>query len=325
MLIVAWLIGESFATGMNQRAFAAGASAGRRPRRRRHGASPLVARCLLASTGCYPIQRRRPHSAAPASADWGGSPTSRSTSRGAGCRSGLFAFNFRAAATSRPLRAEPAPDRQECRAVGDVSGLDGGLGVLLLRLALQRHLPGRADASAPPRSAPPTRSAGIVADIGAQDHRHAPYRGGDLLFNSEGWSAYDKQLGELANAAQASHGRDRAVLHTTSSRIAIARSIAARTHRHRAIEPGGPRQQKNLAHRRIGRTGGPKAGACRRIRREKERARRSSERGRCQARRGDGGGPRGRGHRQGRPRPDVPPARGRVGQASGLSENRRRR
>ena len=42
------------------------------------------------------------------------------------------------------LRPELPPDHQEFRAVGDVPGLDGGLGVLLVRLALQRHLPGRA-------------------------------------------------------------------------------------------------------------------------------------------------------------------------------------
>ena len=144
MLIVAWLIGESFAIGMNQRSPGRPARAAGR-RQRRHAARRGVRRPRLlldARTSTTPSSLTKQPAL---KADWGGSPTS----------SVYFLLALVLVAHARlrlparrrhlhALRAEPAPDRQECRAVGDVPGLHGGLGVLLLRLALQRHLPGRA-------------------------------------------------------------------------------------------------------------------------------------------------------------------------------------
>ena len=74
----------------------------------------------------------------------GGSPTSRSISPSRCC---WWPSSPSIPARRRhlgALRAERAHHRPQRRAVGDVPGLDGGLGVLLLRLALQRHISRRA-------------------------------------------------------------------------------------------------------------------------------------------------------------------------------------
>ena len=141
MLIVAWLIGESFAVGMNQRA-----ADGRRMRLVDASVGMLLGVAFvglvfywvlhqynavsLTSTGVKAdmVTVRRRVGLLPALAGAAGDARLRLQAR----RRHLDA-----------LRAKRAPDRQECRAVGDVPGLHDGLGVLLLRLAFQRHLPGR--------------------------------------------------------------------------------------------------------------------------------------------------------------------------------------
>ena len=68
MLIVAWLIGESFATGMNQRTAGRQAPAhGRCHRRHAAGRGVRRHRLLL---GAAPVQRRQPDQAAGLQADW---------------------------------------------------------------------------------------------------------------------------------------------------------------------------------------------------------------------------------------------------------------
>ena len=157
MLIVAWLIGESFAVGMNQRA-----TDGRRIRLVDASVGALLGVAFVGlvfywtlhqTNAAEPDQYRRQGRHGPVRRRVGLLPA---LARAAGDA------RLRLPARRRHLdavRAEPAPDRQERRAVGDVHGLHGGLGVLLLQLAFQCHLPGRVSASAPPRSAPPTRSA----------------------------------------------------------------------------------------------------------------------------------------------------------------------
>ena len=66
-----------------------------------------------------------------------------------------------------------------------------------------------------------------LADIGAHDHRHASCRG-RVLFKTDAGSAYDKQIGNLAQAAQASTARSRRTS-TTRSKSAIAPSRSSRS------------------------------------------------------------------------------------------------
>ena len=88
--------------------------------------------------------------------------------------------------------------------MGDVPRLHGGLGVLLLRLAFQRHLPGRArKRAAEIRTA--NQIGGVVADIGALTQKRQ-IEEAERLFDTDGWKAYDKQLASLAQAAQGAQG-----------------------------------------------------------------------------------------------------------------------
>ena len=106
MLIVAWLIGESFAVGMNQRTAGRPAPAPGR-RQRRHAARRGLRRHRLLLDAA-PVQRREPHQQAGVKADWSGSPTCPSTSCWRWCWWACWPSASGAAATS------PRPTCRAC-------------------------------------------------------------------------------------------------------------------------------------------------------------------------------------------------------------------
>ena len=204
MLIVAWLIGESFATGMNQR------SASGKGLTAREATVGMLLGVALAGLAFYWLLNQYSAvgftRASGLVADWG--------------RFADVALYFLHCGRARrrhrlqlparrrhlhALRAERAPDRQERGVVGDVPGFDGGLGLLFLQLALQRHFLRPSRKSAPPRSARSTRSA-AWSPTSASGRRRFNSREAERLFETDGWKAYDTQLTRLAQQAQGSQG-----------------------------------------------------------------------------------------------------------------------
>ncbi len=145
------------------------------------------------------------------------------------------------------LRAEPAPDRQECRAVGDVPGLHGGLGVLLLQLPLQRDLPVRgAQARRRDPHHQPDRRRRLR-------HRRAdpeaPDRGGRAPVRYRGLEGLRQAAGEPRPGRPGRAGRDREILRAADGGAPPRHRPAAGAHRHRAERAGGPGRQEGVAGR----------------------------------------------------------------------------
>ena len=126
------------------------------------------------------------------------------------------------------LRAERAPDRQECRAVGDVPGLDGAPRCSSPSTPTSTPSSRPSSESAPPRSAPLNQIGGVVADIGERDAEAAD-RGGRAPVR-------DRRLEGLRQAADQARprrrrgaGRDREVLRAARWRSGAAASPSSRS------------------------------------------------------------------------------------------------
>ena len=195
-----------------------------------------------------------------------------------------------------PLRAEPAPDRQECRAVGDVPGLHVGLGVLLLRLAFQRHLPGRAAQARrrDPHHQPDRRRRLRHRRADAE----APDRGSRAAVRHRGLEGLRQAAREPRPGRAGRAGRDREILRAADGGAPPRHRPAAGAHRHLAERAGRPRRQEDLAGRGAVAAEGRAPGPRRRVRRAQVRARRQGQGDRRQARGGAGRGSRRRRHPQ---------------------------
>ena len=124
----------------------------------------------------------------------------------------VIGFNFRRGGDiATPYVQSRAPRRQELDAVGDVSGGWSGVGVLLLRLAFQRHLPCRPAGKRAAEIRTLNQVAAVVADIGERAQK-VQLAEAERLFDTDGWKAYDAHLAKLAQEAAGLAGRDREVL-----------------------------------------------------------------------------------------------------------------
>ena len=198
MLIVAWLIGESFARGMHQRG---------RNGDREGGVAATCCRTVLAIllVGLVFYWVLTQYDAV----SWAGQTPARRLgqarrrlalfrARHARCRRARIQFPPRRRIVD-PLRAVGSHHRQDRGALGDVPGRHVGVRVFLLRQPLQRDFP--AGAAPARRQIRAVNQVGrIIADIGAMTQKRQ-LEEADRLFQSAGWAAYEKQLGAMVALA----------------------------------------------------------------------------------------------------------------------------
>ncbi len=111
--------------------------------------------------------------------------------------------------------------------------------------------------------------AGVIADIG-QTIDQSSVREAEALFESPGWKAYDEHLTKLAKRRARRARRDRALLQRADRSQEPHHPGAARAHRDGAEQRGGTRRQEALAYRGERRASPPSGPALPRSMREKK-------------------------------------------------------
>ena len=129
------------------------------------------------------------------------------------------------------------------------------------------------------------------------------YRGLEGLRQAAGWSC-PRRAGRA--------GRDRELFRPEDGGAPPRHRPAAGAHHHGPGRAGGPGRQEGVAHRGAFPAEGRAAGPCRRVRPPPERARRQGQGDRRQARGGNGRGPRRRGHDEAGQGPGLSSAPGRA-------------
>ncbi len=231
MLIVAWLIGESFATGMNQVRGPNGARV----------SPPIVALSVLGGGLVL--------AALVAYADHGSASRTISFSTvlgggGAVVLATVLVLMFSKSDVVQPYAQGLRIVAKNVDAVGDVSRLHGNVACSSPSTAASTSFSPRTSASARPRSAPRTRSR-ASSPTSAKRSRRRRITEAEHLFQSDGWKAYDTQLAALSKASEGAEAEIEA--HFTRQMEAHRRrspSSRSASPRRRAARPASPARRR---------------------------------------------------------------------------------
>ena len=157
----------------------------------------------------------------------------------------------------------------------------------------------------------------VVADIGDTISAARISEAGHL-FESDGWKAYETELAKLSKASEGAEAEIEAHFTRQMEAFPLLDRRAAGAHRHRYLEPGRPLRQEGRADRRALAPQDRAPDARCRAGNQEDRARQPRQGDRCQARRGHGRGQGRRRHAEGGQGPGLPRAHGGNGQAQGV-------